>query len=210
MATKAYDAQQALNPGMGEQPAEGGQSSEEVFKKLYEDLPPEFRDEVVEALAALLNYIHSDEGTTEIIDSIQQAKGKEAEQVGIAALQAMDAADPEHKWRDPTKVMCGYMAISEVATIAREAGLVDIPQEQEAEIFQQAAQNYLHAIIKNKPTPEERDAEAIRIQKEVEPLMTDKMRAIGTDAAKKHGVPHESSQPAQPQAVPQQAGGLLE
>jgi hypothetical protein len=210
MATKVYDAQQALNPGKDEQPADGGQSSEDVFKKLYNDLPPEFRDEVIEALAALLNYVHSEEGTTEIIDSIQTAKGKEAEQVGIAALQAMDAADPEHKWRDPTKVMCGYMAISEVATIAREAGLVDIPQEMEAKIFQQAAQNYLHAVIKNKPTPEERDAEAIRIQKEVDPLLSEKMRAAGHSVAKEQGIPFEDQQAPPQQAPPQQAGGLLE
>lgn len=212
MAVKSYDAQQALDPGVAPTAPE---DSGKALEKLIADLPEEYRDEVVSALAAIISYIHSDEGTTAILKSIQDAKGKEAQQIGIASLQAMDAADVDHKWRDPVKVICGYIAVSEIAGLAKEAGLADITTEQAQDIFKQAAQNYLHAIIKNKATPEERDAEAIRIQKEVEPLMDEQMRGEGYAAAKKHGIPHEGMQGQQGQSGPPQqgqpaGGGLLE
>lgn len=191
MAVKTYDARLALDPGQtsteAQQPAA---DPEEIdYSKFVSELPKEFQAEIEEALSGLLSYIHSDEGTTQILQDVQAAKGNEASQIGISALQAMDAADPDHKWSDSAKTFCGYFAVKEVAGLAREAGIVDIPEQQEGEIFKQAAQNYIHAIIKNKPTQAEREAEAIRIQKEVEPLMSEKMRAAGHSVAQDKGIP---------------------
>jgi len=195
---KTYNTEKAMNPG-GEQPQEPGQSQEEInFEEFIASLPEEFQGEIEDALAALITYVHSDEGTTAIIDELQKAKGNEAQTVGILALKAMDASDGEHGWSDSAKVFAGYFAVSEIALIARESGLIDIPKEQEAEIFKAAAQNYLHSLIKSKPTQEEREAEAIRIQKEVEPLV------IEAERAKK-----KQSQ-GQGQGNAQQEGGLLE
>lgn len=202
MAVKKYDAEKAKGPGKEQQ---GG--GEMNFQEFVASLPQEFQAEIEEALAALLSFVHSDEGTTKIIEDLQNAKGNEAAQVGITALQTMDEVDPDHAWSDSAKVLAGYFAVKEVATIGREAGIIDIPEEMEGKIFQQAAQNYLHAIIKNKPTREEREAEAIRIQKEVEPLLTEKMRQAGRSVAKEHGISTGEEEQAQAKA---QQGGLLE
>lgn len=203
MATKQYDAEQALQQVPGEE--EGGER-EETFQEFVASLPEEFQDEIEEALAALLSFVHSDEGTAKIIADLQEAKGNEAAQIGITALQTMDAADPEHQWSDSAKVLAGYFAVKEVSTIGREAGIIDISEEEEGEVFKAAAQNYLHAMIKNKPTQQEREAEAIRIQKEVEPLMTEKMRQAGHQVAKERGIPTGDDK-----APPAKGGrGLLE
>ncbi len=211
MAIKKYDAEKAIDPGQEVNGQDQGKSEDEInYRKFVDELPEEFRDEIEVALAALLSYVHSDEGTTAIIDDLQKAKGNEAAQVGISSLQAMDAADPEHQWSESSKVFCGYFAVSEIALIAREAGIVDIPKDQEEKIYQQAAQNYIHALIKNKPTLEEREAEAIRIQKEVDPLLTDKMRNAGISVAKERGIPHEDKPSKGQKGQPANKGGLLE
>ncbi len=201
MASKKYDAGKAIDPAQEQK--EGGEMN---FQEFVASLPEEFQAEIEEALAALLSFVHSDEGTAKIIEDLQAAKGNEAAQVGITALQTMDEVDPEHAWSDSAKVLAGYFAVKEVAEIGRAAGIIDVPEEMEGKIFQQAAQNYLHAIIKNKPTQEEREAEAIRIQKEVEPLLTEKMRQAGRGVAKEHGIPTGEEQA--PRAA--QQGGLLE
>ena len=206
-----------MNPGQEQQQPQGKKTytpeeKQAAFNKMIDELPEGYKDEVVQALIMLLNYIHSDEGTTMILDEIQGAKGKEARQIGICSLQVMDKADPKHQWRDPVKVICGYLAVAEISNIAREAGIIDIPQEQEAKIFNEAAQNYLHGLIKSKPTREERESEAIRIQKEVEPMMTTKMRQAAHEVAKDQGIPYDpidGSQQSQQQGKPQ-GGGLLE
>jgi hypothetical protein len=175
---KTYDAQQAVAPGQPEQPAQEQEGREEInFQEFLSSLPEEFRGEIEEALVSLLNYIHSDEGTSTILNDVQSAQGNEAAQVGISALQAMDAADGEHGWSDSAKVFAGYFAVSEITLLAREAGIIDIPKEQEDKIFKKAAENYLHGLITSKPTQEEREAEAIRIQKEVEPLIEETEKA---------------------------------
>ena len=204
---KAYDTEQAIDPGqeqtiMPGQEAAPGQNQDDInFQEFLSELPKEFQGEVEEALVALLNYIHSDEGTSTILNDIQNAKGKEPAQIGMAALQAMDAADGEHDWSDSAKVFAGYFAVSEITGLAREAGIIDIPKEQEQQIFRKAAENYLHGLIKSKPTREEREAEAVRIQKEVEPLITE------TEKAKqKHGQGQGQGQ----EQGQERAGGLLE
>jgi hypothetical protein len=175
---KTYDGQQAVAPGQPEQPAQEQEGQEEInFEEFLTSLPEEFRGEIEEALVSLLNYIHSDEGTSTILNDVQSAQGNEAAQVGISALQAMDAADGEHGWSDSAKVFAGYFAVSEITLLAREAGIIDIPKEQEDKIFKKAAENYLHGLITSKPTQEEREAEAIRIQKEVEPLIKETEKA---------------------------------
>lgn len=200
MAKKSYGTDQALDPSQ-EKP--GG--SEVNYSEFVEALPEEFKAEIEEALAAMLSYVHSDEGTSEIIDALQSAKGDISAQIGKSALMAMDEADPDHKWSESAKVFGGYFAVHEVALIAKEAGIAEIDEDQEGEIFKQAAQNYLHYMIKSKPTREERDAEAIRLQKEVEPLMTGKMREKGMAVAKKEGLPMSHGEVA---AQPKK--GLLE
>jgi len=199
---KTYDAQKALDPGEEQLQGQGQEKGQEEinFEEFIASLPEEFQGEIEEAIAALLNYIHSDEGTTAIIEAVQNAKGNEAQVVGTLALKAMDAADGEHGWSDSAKVFAGYFAVSEIALIAREAGIIDIPKEQESEIFKSASQNYLHSLIKSKPTPEEREAEAIRIQKEVEPLMKEAEKA-----QQKQG-----QDQGQDQQSDQETGGLLE
>lgn len=207
MPTKNFDAQQALNPGE-EKPEVTGDVN---YQEFMESIPPEFQAEIEASLTALLSYVHSDEGTTAILEDIQNASGDEAAQIGRSALQAMDAADADHQWSDSAKVFAGYFAVREVANLAREAGLVDIPEEEQNAIYQEAAKNYIHALIKNKPTPEERDAEAIRIQKEIDPLLTDKMREAGNEVAMAEGFEPSPARGGQ-QAPPQQQaqGGLLE
>ncbi|MBV5329127.1 MAG: hypothetical protein JZU65_16120 [Chlorobium sp.] len=198
MMIKQYNTEKALP----QQPAEGGQ--EEInYSKFVSELPKEFQAEFEEALAGLLQYLHSDEGTSTILDSLKGAGENIASEIGKAALMAMDAADQGHEWSDSVKVFCGYFAVQEVAEMARAASIADIPKEQEGKIFETAAKNYIHYIIKSKPTPEEREAEAVRIQKEVEPLMTDEMRKTGHEVAQKEGVPYE-------QEIPPAKGGLLE
>lgn len=204
MPSKQYDTEQAMAPGRNAGPQPQGEQDIN-YAEFVAELPQEFRAEIEEALAALISYVHSDEGTSMVIDNIQQAKGNEAAQIGISALMAMDAADEGHGWSDSAKVFCGYFAVKEIATIARESGLFDLPEEQEGQIFEQAAKNYIHAIIKNKPTQEEREAEAVRIQKEVEPLLNEEQRSMGQTAAKEQGVAYEEQQ-----AEPQSRGGLLE
>lgn len=169
MKTKQYNSQQAMQPGKGQ----GAENPENVnFSEFTQSLPEEFRAEIEEALAALLNYIHSDAGTTAIIQELQQDGQQDiAKTVGSLALKSMDMADGEHGWSDSAKVFAGYFAVTEICLIAREAKIANIPQEQEGQIFQQAAQNYLHSMIKSKPTQEERDKEAIRIQREIDPIM---------------------------------------
>ncbi len=209
MAVKKLNAQEAL----GNAPQGPPPTSEINYQEFVDSLPEEFRAEIEDAMVAMLSYIHSDEGTSQVLENVQNAKGNEAAQVGISALQAMDAADPDHQWSDSAKVFAGFFAVKEVSNIAREAGIIDIPEDEEGVIFQQAAQNYLHALIKDKPTQEERDAEAIRIQKEVEPLMTPKMREAAHSVAKERGIPVEDGgQGAQQQPAGQQQkkGGLLE
>lgn len=203
---KRYDASKAL----GNQERTPVQTSEINYQEFVDSLPEEFQSEIEEALAALLSYVHSDEGTAQVLENVQNAKGNEAAQVGISALQAMDAADPEHRWSDSAKVFAGFFAVKEISNIAREAKVIDIPEDDEGRIFEQAAKNYLHAMIKNKPTQEERDAEAIRIQKEVEPLMTPKMREAAHSVAREKGIPVEDAQAAPQQSTPPQKGGLLE
>ena len=161
MATKQYDAGKAMNPGQEET---GGEIE---YSKFIEQLPEEFRDEIEEALAAMLNYVHSEQGTAEILELLQKETGNIGAQIGKIALMSMDAADPEHQWSDSAKVFAGFFAVKEVANLAREARIADIDEKDEAAIFKAATQNYLHAMIKSKPTQQERDAEAIRIQKEV-------------------------------------------
>lgn len=164
---KQYDQQQALNPGQEQQ-----QGSEEIdFNQFVNDLPEQFRQEVAEALVSILSYIHSDEGTTAIIQALQDGGENISKTVGTLALQSMDIADGEHGWSDSAKVFAGYFAVTEICNIAREAQILDIPKEQEEKIFKQAAQNYLYHLVKSKPTKEAREKEAIRIQKEVEPLL---------------------------------------
>ncbi len=212
MPPKILDAQQALSPGQPQ-----GQPQEEMdYQKFVSELPQEFRAEIEEALTALLSYLYSDDGISTVIQEIQDAaegKGDKAAQIGITALKSMDVADDGHEWSDSAKVFAGYFAVKEVANIAREAKIIDIPEEHEGKIFQMAAQNYIHGIIRSKPTPEARDAEAIRIQKEVEPLMTEKMRAAGYSVAKEQGIPGDEQMAMAAQAKyakkPAQ-GGLLE
>lgn len=211
MATKTYDSNAALDPNKKVMDPETGDIDYSAF---VDSLPQEFQAEIEEALVALLTYIHSDEGTSTILEAVQSAKGKEAQAIGIEALKAMDAADPEHKWSDSAKVFAGYFAVKEVATLAREAGIIDVPAEREGEIFKVAAQNYIHAIIKSKPTREEREAEAIRIQKEVEPLLSENARMAGRDVARKEGIQtgddEQQMEQGRGQGQPQRTGGLLE
>lgn len=198
---KQYNAGAALDPGQERQ--QDNVLGEMDYKGFVEQLPKEFQKEIEEALAALLSYIHSDEGTSMVFDNLQNGGEDIAAQIGISALQAMDAADPDQQWSDSAKVFCGYFGVREVSNLAREAGLVDISEEEETEIFQIAAQNYIHALIAGKPTQEEREAEAIRIQKEVEPLMSEEQRRAGMEAARREGIPMgEDGQPQQ--------GGLLQ
>lgn len=199
MPVKQYDAEKAINPET--QQAEG--IDEDInFEEFIQTLPEEFQDEIAEALTAILSYIHSEEGTNTILTEIEQEKGGEAKQIGIAALKAMDVADGDHGWTDSAKVFAGYFAVSEIAMLAREAGIVDISDEEEEKIYQDAAQNYMRGLIMSKPTQEERDAEAIRLQKEVDPLVTDKMREAGHQVAKEKGIPTTEDR--------QNHGGLLE
>lgn len=205
MATKQYDAGKAMNPGQEET---GGEIE---YSKFIEQLPEEFRDEIEEALAAMLNYVHSEQGTAEILELLQKETGNIGAQIGKIALMSMDAADPEHQWSDSAKVFAGFFAVKEVANLAREARIADIDEKDEAAIFKAATQNYLHAMIKSKPTQQEREAEAIRIQKEVEPLMTEKMRETGRNAAKEHGIPIDDKPTGRaPAGAAQQQRGLLE
>lgn len=188
MAAKTYDAKQAL-PQEPEVEQGGDQGDQEVnYPEFIKALPEEFQAEVEDAIASLLSYIHSEAGSDSIIERLQSAGENIPAEIGKIALQAMDEADPEHGWSDSAKMLAGYFAVSEICGLAREAGIVEIAKEQEGAIFKKAAENYLHYQIKSKPTPEERDAEAIRIQKEVEPLMSPKMRQAGLAAAKEHGV----------------------
>jgi hypothetical protein len=199
---KQYDTENALQPA-GQMAPEGQPAEDMNYEKFVSELPEEFRAEFEEALAGMINYLHSEEGTTAILGSLKGSLKDIGSAIGKAALMAMDAADQEHKWSDSVKVFCGFFAVKEVSGMARAAGIVDIPEEQEKKIFETAAQNYIHYIIKSKPTQEEREAEAVRIQKEVEPLMTDKMRQTGHDVAQKEGVPFNGEKkPA--------TGGLLE
>ncbi len=192
---KTYDTQQAIAPGEEQGPEQNPQENQDDinFEEFISSLPEEFQGEIEDALVALLNYIHSDEGTSTILNDIQNAKGDEPAQVGMSAMRAMDAADGEHGWSDSAKVFAGYFAVSEITGLAREAGIIDIPKEQESKIFKKAAENYLHGLIKSKSTQEEREAEAIRIQKEVEPLIRETEKAS-----------NNQEQPAE------EKGGLLE
>ncbi len=206
--TKTYDTKAALNPGQGDAKKDRDDVN---YSDFVAELPEEFQQEVEEALAALLAYIHGEEGTTAILDALQNVDGDLPAEIGKQALMAMDSADPDHKWSESAKVLCGYFAVKEVSTIARAAKIIDIPEEKESEIFKVAAQNYIHFLIKSKPTQEERDSEAVRIQKEVEPLMDKEMKAKSLAVAKENGIPIDEAQARgqQPQQGSKQ-GGLLE
>lgn len=201
---KQYNTENALQPA-GKQAIDQAPTEDINYAKFVAGLPEEFQDEFEEALAGLIGYLHSEKGTAAILQSLQAAGDKNIPaEIGKAALMAMDVADQGHAWSDSVKVLCGYFAVREVSGIARIARVADIPEEDEGRIFEEAARNYIYYIIKSKPTIEEREAEAIRIQKEVEPLMTDKMRQAGHDVARREGIQYSESgnKPAK--------GGLLE
>ncbi|MBE0582147.1 MAG: hypothetical protein IH612_00135 [Desulfofustis sp.] len=201
---KTYNKDAAI-PGSGQQGKEQRQSfSEFSYQELMGTIPEESREETEAAFAALLGWIHSPEGTDQILAWLEEEEDIAAG-IGKASLRAMDQADPDQTWSDSSKALAGFFGVKEISNILREAGLVDLSGEKEAEIFEVAAKNFILATIKSKPTPEEREAEALRIQKEVDPLLQGPLREKMLAAGEQKGY-----RPQGEEAQPQQQRGLLE
>ena len=188
---KKYDQEKAMNAGLLERPAPDQQgqapaNQDDTYAGFIESLPEEFQAEIEESLTALLSYIHSDEGLQNVIERVKTADNIGAA-IGQATMQAMDAADPNHEWSDSAKALAGFFGVKEVSNILREGGVIDLPERKEAEIYEVATKNYIESAIRSKPTQEEREAEAVRWQKEVDPLVQGETREMMLNAGKQGG-----------------------
>ncbi len=107
---KTYDAQAAT--GVSQQ-----QPEEIDFREFINSLPKQYQAEVENALAGVLSYLHSDVGTSTILDELQSLPDAKdiRRQIGISALKAMDEVDERHQWSDSAKVLAGFFAVSEIA-----------------------------------------------------------------------------------------------
>lgn len=178
------------------------------FAEFVAGTPEEIRGEVEETLTNLLTYLHEPTTTDEIVAAVSSQQDVPVA-IGQVALQSMDIIDPEHSITDATRALVGFLMVKEIVEICNAAGITDFGDDEIKAIFENAVRNYLIGLIKSQPEGPARDQEALRIQREVEPLMRAQAEAQGGGQPPPKEVPvDEAGNQIEEEEMPPRRGGL--
>ncbi len=179
MPKKKYDKKNAL----------GGPVD---YRGVVDGLPEEMRPQMEQAMAVSLNVIHGngqEPGIAEgILENIASAEDK-GTAIASESLKVVDILSQQIQLEESVKLLLGFTITQEIVDLSNQILDTNVSGKETAKIYEAALTVFLHEQVMAKPTKEERNAEAIRIQKEVDPLIPPKLRDKGNETAQQMGIP---------------------
>ena len=163
------------------------------YKGLVSGLPQEMQPQMEQAIVAVFNTIHGNgqqPGIAEgVLEKIAAAEDDPGAAIASATMSIVDVVNDQIPLEESVKLLLGFAITTELVELSNEVLNTKISDKETAEIFETAVTVFIHEQIASKPTREKRDAEAIRIQKEVDPLVPPELRTQGNHVAQQMGIP---------------------
>lgn len=161
------------------------------YEGLVSGLPAEMQPQMEEATVMAINAIHGDGQQPGVAEGILEKISADEEPgnaIASATMSIVDMVNQQAPLDEGVKLLLGFVITKELVELSNEVLDTGISDEEATEIFETALTVFLHEQIVSKPTREGRDAEAVRIQKEVDPLVPPELRDKGNETAGKMGI----------------------
>jgi hypothetical protein len=173
-----------INGGINISGEVSGTNVPEVVKQ---EIPPGAKADAINYKTVLTKIIHGKENRDNVVNLLKSYNDPNLA-VPAAALMIVKQADQVVGKPAPDDIKLGTSAflVSDLIEIGKAAKLwPDVTEEEERYIYQDTVQDYVSLGI-SKGT-----IDPIKLQKDVDPLLTPQQREIGTQVAQQQGIPEE-------------------
>lgn len=164
---------------------------QDTVGSLGKDIDPKTKKQIDVYSTILTKFIHGKETQKQVLDMLKA--GDPIEAIPPAAIAINEQAEKAMKTKPSTDVVLGASVtlVADLIDVGMAAGLFEEPSEEDASfIFQDTLQIYIEKGLKDG------SIDPIKLQRDIEPLMSPEQKAAGLAMGKQAGVGEEPDERA--------------